>query len=231
MTANLTLAHQVPEVADRRSRTTRAHAAPIAVALHVSDPVSRAGIEAGFVDRARVRLVPPDTEEATVALLVVDVIDDLAVQTVRKLRRTHAAAVVVIVSRLDDQGLLAAVEAGVSGLVRRAEATVETLLTAIRQADEGCGTLSPDLVGRLMDHVGDLRDGGAGTPGLHAHGLSDREIEVLRLVADGNGTAEIAELLSYSERTIKNVIQGINSRLRLRNRSHAVAYALRHGLI
>jgi DNA-binding NarL/FixJ family response regulator len=54
---------------------------------------------------------------------------------------------------------------------------------------------------------------------------------VLRLVADGLDTAEIATKLSYSQRTIKNILHDITSRLHLRNRSHAVAYALRHGLI
>ena len=62
-------------------------------------------------------------------------------------------------------------------------------------------------------------------------GLTEREIEVLRLVAEGLDTAEIAEKLAYSERTIKNVIHDITSRLCLRNRTHAVAWAVREGLI
>jgi DNA-binding NarL/FixJ family response regulator len=56
-------------------------------------------------------------------------------------------------------------------------------------------------------------------------------VEVLRLVAEGLDTGEIAKRLSYSERTIKNVIHDVVTRLNLRNRSHAVAYALREGLI
>jgi len=54
---------------------------------------------------------------------------------------------------------------------------------------------------------------------------------VLRLVADGLETSEIASRLSYSERTIKKVLHEVMTRLQLRNRSHAVAYALRNGLI
>ncbi|HWB72974.1 MAG TPA: helix-turn-helix transcriptional regulator [Egibacteraceae bacterium] len=61
--------------------------------------------------------------------------------------------------------------------------------------------------------------------------LNRREVEVLRLVAEGLDTAEIANHLSYSERTIKNVIHDATMRLNLRNRTHAVAYALRQGLI
>ncbi|PZS33496.1 MAG: helix-turn-helix transcriptional regulator, partial [Pseudonocardiales bacterium] len=62
-------------------------------------------------------------------------------------------------------------------------------------------------------------------------GVSDREAQVLRLVADGFDTAHIARQLSYSERTVKNVLHDVTARLQLRNRSHAVAYALRAGII
>jgi len=54
---------------------------------------------------------------------------------------------------------------------------------------------------------------------------------VLRLMADGMDTGEIARNLSYSERTVKNIIYAITTRLSLRNRSHAVAYAMRAGVI
>jgi DNA-binding NarL/FixJ family response regulator len=79
-------------------------------------------------------------------------------------------------------------------------------------------------MGRLQRHV-------LGPRGLTFSGLSERELGVLRLVADGLDTSEIAERLSYSERTIKNIIHDITTRLHLRNRSHAVAFAMRHGLI
>jgi len=54
---------------------------------------------------------------------------------------------------------------------------------------------------------------------------------VLKLLADGLGTNEIASALAYSERTIKNVIHDVTSRLNLRNRSHAVAYAVKAGIV
>jgi DNA-binding CsgD family transcriptional regulator len=61
--------------------------------------------------------------------------------------------------------------------------------------------------------------------------MSAREIEILRLVAEGLDTAEIAVKLAYSERTVKNALHDVTTRLQLRNRSHAVAYALKQGLI
>jgi DNA-binding CsgD family transcriptional regulator len=67
--------------------------------------------------------------------------------------------------------------------------------------------------------------------GLSFSGLSDREVDVLKLLADGHDTAEVARRLAYSERTVKNVLQDVTRRHNLRNRTHAVAYALRQGLI
>ena len=61
--------------------------------------------------------------------------------------------------------------------------------------------------------------------------LTDREIAVLKLLADGLDTAEVGRRVFLSERTVKNIIHGMTSRLKLRNRTQAVAYALRLGLI
>ena len=67
--------------------------------------------------------------------------------------------------------------------------------------------------------------------GLTFSGLTEREAAVLRLLADGYDTAEVGRRLYYSERTVKNIIHDVTSRLELRNRAHAVAYAIREGLI
>ena len=61
--------------------------------------------------------------------------------------------------------------------------------------------------------------------------LTAREADMLRLVSEGFDTAEIAAKTSFSERTVKNVLHDVTSRLQLRNRSHAVAYALKQGMI
>jgi DNA-binding CsgD family transcriptional regulator len=61
--------------------------------------------------------------------------------------------------------------------------------------------------------------------------MTAREIDMVRLTADGMNTLEIARKLRFSERTVKNVIAGMTARLNLRNRPHAVAYAMRAGVI
>jgi DNA-binding NarL/FixJ family response regulator len=61
--------------------------------------------------------------------------------------------------------------------------------------------------------------------------LKERELDVLRLLSEGHDTAEVARRLCSSERTVKNVLQDLTRRHNLRNRTHAVAFALRQGLI
>jgi len=73
--------------------------------------------------------------------------------------------------------------------------------------------------------------GGASPRPAPARELTERERDVLRLMAEGYCTREVATRLAYSERTIKNVLQEVTTRLQLRNRTQAVAYAVRNGWI
>jgi len=82
-----------------------------------------------------------------------------------------------------------------------------------------------------MTQVGQLQRQVLAPRGLTFSGLTERELAVLRLLADGHDTAEVGRQLFYSERTVKNIVHDVTSRLELRNRTHAVAYALRQGLI
>jgi DNA-binding NarL/FixJ family response regulator len=209
----------------------------IPVLVHADDPVSRSGVEAQLRGQPgiEVRLHDGGGEAAMpggtapVAIVVVDEVDDRAAQSIRALTRGGVDRVLVVAGRLDD--VLTVTEAGACGLLRRADAVPERLVPAIRSAAAGDGTVPPDLLGRLLEQIGRLQRQVLSPRGLTFGGLTDREVRVLKLVADGWDTAEIADNLSYSERTVKNIIHDVTSRLQLRNRSHAVAYALRQGLI
>jgi DNA-binding NarL/FixJ family response regulator len=168
---------------------------------------------------------------AGVALVVADEVDAHTTRTVRALRRRGVERIALLVTRLDDKGLLGAIEAGVAGVIRRSEATPQNLLAAIRSVAAGEGTLPPDLLSRLLQQVGELQRQVLGPRGLTFSGLTERELSVLRLLADGHDTAEVGKQLFYSERTVKNIVHDLTSRLELRNRTHAVAFALRQGLI
>jgi DNA-binding CsgD family transcriptional regulator len=122
------------------------------------------------------------------------------------------------------------VEAGACGILRRQQASSANLIAAIRSA-AGEGTLPPDLLGRLLDQVGRLQRQVLKPRGLTIGGLTEREIGVLKLLADGFDTAEVGERLFLSDRTVKTIVHDVTSRLELRNRTHAVAQAIRLGLI
>jgi DNA-binding NarL/FixJ family response regulator len=137
----------------------------------------------------------------------------------------------LILTTVDDAALVAAAEAGASGLLRRSDATAEALVRTIVKVSAGEGEVPPDLLGRLLEQVGRLQRQVLAPRGLTFTGLTPREAEVIRLVAEGLDTSEIALQMCYSERTVKNVLHDLTTRLQLRNRTHAVAYAVREGLI
>ena len=204
----------------------------ISVYVYAHDPISQAGLASQLRTRPEIRVVDHDVDLATVAVVVVDEVDEEASRVVRAIQRNNGIPrVVLVVTRLDDAGMLAGVEAGACALLRRSEALPERLVEAVQSAATGDGSVPADLLGRLLEHVGRLQRQVLAPRGLTISGLTEREIEVLRLVADGMDTAEIAGSLAYSERTIKNIIHDVTARLNLRNRSHAVAYAVRQGLI
>jgi DNA-binding NarL/FixJ family response regulator len=205
---------------------------PVTVRVHARDPISEAGVASELRARPEVRVVrPADTEHAGVVVVVTDSVDDDALTLLRIVQRRGVSRAVLVAGHLDDGDLVKAVETGVVGLVRRSEATPDRLIAVIMAAASGEGSVPPDLLGRLLDQVGKLQRHVLGPRGIMFTGLAPREVEVLRLLADGLDTSEIAHELAYSERTVKNVVHDVTTRLQLRNRSHAVAYALREGLI
>ena len=202
------------------------------VVVQACDPLSHAGVVAQLGGHPDVRVVTPEMNgHGAVWLVVADDLDEQTLQRLRAVSRHGTSAIVLVASRLDDASLIKAVEAGVVGIVRRSEATTERLVAVIRAAARGDAAVPPDLLGKLLAQVGRLERQVLAPRGLTVAGLCEREVDVLRLVADGYDTAEIADRLSYSERTVKNVLHYVTSRLHLRNRSQAVAYAVREGLI
>jgi DNA-binding NarL/FixJ family response regulator len=200
--------------------------------VHAGDPISRAGLAGQLRPRPEVEIVGDDEiDRAVVAVVVTDSVGEQTVRTLRELHYAGIAHLVVVAGRIDDVDLVSVVEAGVTGLLMRAEATADRLVSVITAAAAGDGAVPPELLGRLLTQVGRVQRQLLSPRGLTFTGLAEREMDVLRLVADGFDTAEIAEKLSYSQRTVKNVLHDITSRLYLRNRAHAVAYALRQGLI
>ncbi|MFH9730337.1 LuxR C-terminal-related transcriptional regulator [Streptomyces sp. NPDC017260] len=202
----------------------------VPVAVSAPDPISREGAVSQLRRHPEIDL-REDSGPGTVALLVEDALDEAALTRLRRIVRSEGARAVLVIGTIRESELLDVVECGVGAIVWRHEATAHRLVQAVLAASRGDGDLPADLLGRLISQVGTLHRGAAGRPGAPSLGLAPREVDVLRLVAEGLDTGEIAGKLSYSERTVKNVMHGLTTRLHLRNRAHAVAYALREGYI
>jgi DNA-binding CsgD family transcriptional regulator len=103
------------------------------------------------------------------------------------------------------------------------DATPARVVSCVRAATRG-GSISPELLHRLMPGNGASHE-------RPYPQLSDREYDVLRMLADGESTRGIAERLCYSERTVKNIVHDLLATLGCKTRAHAVAAAARHGVI
>lgn len=207
------------------------HVERIEVFISACDPVSREGIVGQLRGHPVTAVDERDLNASVVALVVVDEVDEKTTQQIRSLKQRGLERIVVMATRVEDGGLLAAVEAGANGFLRRSQSTAARLVETLRTAASGDGALPPDLLGRLMDQVGRLQRQVLNPRGLTFTGLTDREVKVLKLLAEGFDTVEVGHQLFLSERTVKNIVHDVTSRLNLRNRTHAVAYALRQGLI
>jgi DNA-binding NarL/FixJ family response regulator len=135
------------------------------------------------------------------------------------------ARVMVCSSDVADESVLRALQAGAVGYLRKDTLTPESLSTAVRAALNGTGVMEHELLGNLLKSVSLEPD----RPPVAR--LTEREQQVLSLIAAGHATREVAEQLRYSERTVKSVLHDGVTKLNARSRSQAVAFAVREGLI
>jgi DNA-binding NarL/FixJ family response regulator len=136
---------------------------------------------------------------------------------------TAGVPVLVCASDCGEAAVIVAMQAGAVGFLRKDTLTAESLGAAVRAAASGSGVVTPDLLERLVSGL-------AADPPATAR-LTDREQQVLTLIAAGHPTREVAQQLCYSERTVKNVLHDVVTKLNARSRSQAVAFAVREGLI
>ncbi len=134
--------------------------------------------------------------------------------------------VVVLTSYHEDEHIFPAIRAGALSYVLK-EVGPEELADVVRKAAQGEAVLHPRVAARLIQEVQGNRDT---TPNPFTE-LSDREMEVLRLIADGLSNAEIAELLVISEKTVKGHVSNILGKLHVADRTQAAVYAWREGIV
>jgi DNA-binding NarL/FixJ family response regulator len=129
----------------------------------------------------------------------------------------------------DDEDLFAAVRAGATGYLLK-EVSIEELPDAVRAVARGQSMVSPAMASRLLNEFNALSRRVEEQRGT-APRLSDRELEVLRLVARGLSNKDIAAELVIAENTVKNHVRNILEKLQLRSRMEAAMYAVREKLV
>lgn len=202
------------------------------IAFHASDPLTLAGLISYLRTRPDMAVVPEaQLASAQVFIAAADVITSEVMAVLRKVADESQARIVLVTNELRDNDLISAVECGVVAVLPRHLVTGERLVNIVQSVRRGHGQLPSDLLGKLLGQVERVQRDVLRPKGLVPSGLAQRERQVLRLLSEGLDTAEIAKQMSYSERTVKNIVQSVLSRLQLRNRAHAVAYALRAGVI
>lgn len=204
----------------------------VRVAIQASDQISLAGLTSYLTSRPELSVsTSPPPADCDVVVVAVDRASPDTLAMLRSWLPDSSAPIVLVTGDVPEQELLSLIECGVVAVLPRRNATGERLLASILAAATGGATLPPDVLGNLLKHIGRWHREVLTPHRLTASGLTPREVDVLRLMADGWDTNDIAEKLCYSVRTVKNVVYALTSRLELRNRAHAVAYAVQAGII
>lgn len=220
-----------------QSSLARQPAAPrplVRAAVHAADPLTAAGLTRLLSISAGITVVPDGGPAVDVLVVSLQGHGGVPIPLLRRLAGDIDAPIVLITDEVCEWQVRAVVNCRVVAVLARTALTGERLAHCVTAAAGGGAHLPMSLVARLLKHIQHLDRQRQRTNDTHLvsrTGLTTREVNVLRLMADGLDTHEVAAELRYSESAVKKVVYGLNRRLGLRNRPHAVAYAIRSGLL
>lgn len=211
---------------------------PIRVLIADDQPLARAGFKAVLEATGGVQVVAEAQDGDQAVELARRHDPDVVLMDIRMpgtdgieaTRRMPNQKVLILTTFGLDDYIIEALRAGASGFLLK-DAPVEELVRAVRTVAAGDAQLSPAVTKRLLEQVGRRlpaavpRDSGA------LADLTEREVEVLRLLAAGMSNAEIAAALVVSEPTVKSHVSNVLQKLGLRDRVQAVIYAYENGLV
>ncbi len=186
--------------------------------------VGEAGDGLAAIDLARTR--PADVMVMDARMPRLD-----GVEATKRIREAGDRPKVLMLTTFDlDEYAFAALRAGASGFLLK-DVPPEELLFAIRAVHSGDSVVAPSTTRRLIDRFAALLPGGEPDPPAELADLTEREREVLTLVAQGLSNQEIAQRLVVSEATVKTHVGRVLAKLGLRDRVQAVVFAYEHGLV
>lgn len=213
----------------------RASARPVTVAVLADDRLTGQAADAYLRGRREVHVLDAERQtEAEVVLIAVARITEDTLELMERVAREAVAedvCFVLVGDGLREGQLVRAVGCGLVSVIPRHQADLDRILRAIIEVRKGKPELPGAALGWLVGQLRTIHQHVLEPRGLTATGLEAREAEVLGLLSEGLSTHEIAERLDCAERTVKYVIHRLLTRLNLRNRTHAVAFAVRTGAL
>jgi DNA-binding NarL/FixJ family response regulator len=152
------------------------------------------------------------------------------VETTRRLSSlAPLSRVVVLTISADDDDVMNAVMAGACGYLLK-DSSIQELIAGISAASEGESLISPQIAAKVLQRLRAQSKDADAAETIRAE-LSDRELQVLKLIANGKDNAQIARELFISPKTVKNHISNILMKLQIENRIQAAVYAVRSGIV
>jgi DNA-binding NarL/FixJ family response regulator len=145
------------------------------------------------------------------------------------LRISPRTNVLVLTACDEKEEHVRAFKLGAKGVILKDSAR-QTLMQAIHTVCAGQVWVDPRMAGALVEEISSIGSEGSSGNGRDEHGLTERELEIVRLVASGHKNKEVGATLTISERTVKTHLTNIFQKLGVRDRVGLVMYALRHGL-
>jgi len=153
------------------------------------------------------------------------------IEATRRISETRPSARIIMLTVSDQEDdLFEAVKAGATGYLLK-EISIEEVADAIRAVMNGQSLLSPSMATKLITEFGELAKRADQPADVPAPRLTARELEVLKLVAEGMSNKDVAAELTISENTVKNHVRNILEKLHLHSRMEAVMYAMRENLL
>ena len=162
-----------------------------------------------------------------VVIMDVRLPDGSGVEACREIRQENPdAKVIMLTSYADDEAVFASILAGAAGYLLK-QTRGQALAEAIEAVAQGGSLLDPAVTQKVLERVRSL---GGRRPDDSLASLSDQEQKILLLIAEGKTNKEIAEEIFLSDKTVKNYVSSILSKLNLRRRAEAAAFIARKGL-
>ena len=136
-------------------------------------------------------------------------------------------SIIILTMFREDEHVFQGIRAGAKGYLLKDADSLE-VIRAIRTVASGSSVLDPAMTGKVLNQFKVMAEASEKN---NRSGLTEREIEILTLIADGASNREIGDKLFLSEKTIKNYVTSIFQKLQMNDRTQAAVYALQHGLI